>query len=98
VTEEHEFAMRSLDEWIDDKVIDRIALMKIDVEGMEEEVLRGAAATLKRTRRVVLETHSRALHHAVLKQLTEAGFEIESERFFERSGLVSGYAPGPGGP
>jgi FkbM family methyltransferase len=52
----------TLDTYFDDHPVDRIDLMKIDVEGAEERVLRGAFETLKRFRPVLLmEMNDRSL-------------------------------------
>jgi hypothetical protein len=49
--------LRSLDSLVDERRLDRLDLIKIDVEGHERQVLDGAAATLDRFRPVlVIET------------------------------------------
>ena len=50
-------------------------LLKVDVEGFEVEVLRGASECLKRARHVVLEFHSQSLLEECQRLLTEAGFQ-----------------------
>lgn len=57
---------------------DRI-VMKIDVEGFETEVLRGAGETLKKCTHVVAECHSEALLTECRTILTDAGFRCESK-------------------
>ncbi|MBU6423753.1 MAG: FkbM family methyltransferase [Chloroflexi bacterium] len=54
----------------------RVDLLKIDTEGAEVEVLAGAASTLRRTGRVVLEWHSPALRAAARTLLAEGGFDV----------------------
>ena len=54
--------------------------LKIDVEGFEGEVLRGARQVLGRAKHVVLEHHSPALLAECTARLREAGFEIETAR------------------
>ena len=56
-----------------------IQLIKIDVEGAELEVLRGAQSVLRRTRYVVLELSRNASE--VLKMLLGAGFTCRKARF-----------------
>lgn len=51
----------------------RIALLKCDIEGAEEEFVRNYPALLRRTDRVCIETHSRALRDYCLGELRRAG-------------------------
>jgi len=67
-----------------------IDLLKIDVESAEMEVLRGASATLARTRRVVLEYHSEELLEGTRRLLTAAGF-TEIQRHEILPGVVMLY-------
>lgn len=57
-----------------------IALLKCDAEGAEPEVLRGAAATLARTRAVAIDTGPERMgeetHAPVAEILTAAGFRV----------------------
>ena len=48
--------VRPLDAIIAERNITRVDLLKIDVEGFEFEVLKGAARTLERTRALIIET------------------------------------------
>lgn len=54
-------------------------VMKIDVEGFEVEVLRGAGATLQRTSHVAAECHSESLLEECRGILLAAGFACESK-------------------
>lgn len=56
--------------------VERIDLLKVDVEGSEVEVLRGAPLTLSQVDRVVVEYHSLALDEQVSELLTESGFSL----------------------
>jgi len=87
-TVEAEFDVVPLDEFAREWELGPVALMKIDTEGMETEVLRGARATLARTAQVVVETHGAALHRDTVAELCAAGFTVESEHFSDVTGLV----------
>jgi hypothetical protein len=56
--------------------INRIDLFKIDVEGFELDVLKGAYETLARVDRLVLEYHSNDLARRTAELLTSRGFSI----------------------
>lgn len=87
-TREEEFEVTALDDFGAARGLEEIALIKIDAEGMEGEILEGARATLTRTWQVVLETHGPSLHAEAIRRLRRAGFRIDSERFGEATGLV----------
>ena len=84
-----EFDVIPLDQFAASEGIGEVALLKIDAEGMENDILDGAVATLGRTHRVVLETHGRPRHDGVLRRLRERGFEIDSDVFGESTGFVA---------
>ena len=73
----------SLDVFVRTRKIGRIGLLKIDVEGAELEVLRGADALLRRTRQIVLECHSEALRTGVKDFLSSRHFTEVGERQVE---------------
>lgn len=87
-TSERAFPLVSLDRFAADHDIGAIALLKIDTEGSELELLAGARRTLTRTDRVVLETHGRERHDRVLTELGRAGFVIEDAGFDTDTGMV----------
>lgn len=87
-TRDVEFDVIPLDELTAARGIDRIALIKMDAEGMEEEILQTSRATLARTHQIVMETHGRERHEAVIRLLISEGFAIDSESFGETTGLL----------
>jgi FkbM family methyltransferase len=85
--EEKKVPVVSLDDYFSGKK-GTIDLLKIDVEGMEMEVIRGASGLLPRTRAVVAEIHSDALlaqFRAFFKQL---GFREERVARVERETYI----------
>jgi FkbM family methyltransferase len=64
----------SLDDFAYSRAITNVGLMKIDVEGAELEVLRGAANLLGATRQIVVECHSATLCMDVTAFLTGRDF------------------------
>jgi FkbM family methyltransferase len=87
-THEEEFDVIALDGFAQSEGLEQVALLKVDVEGMEVEILRGSQETLKRTHQVVMETHSRSLHDEAIGYLQRGGLHIDSERFGRMTGLV----------
>jgi FkbM family methyltransferase len=87
-TRQMEFDVITLDEFAEAKKLKQVALIKIDAEGMEVEILQGGEQTLNNTHQVVMETHGRSLHDESINHLREAGFYIDSESFTNRTGLV----------
>lgn len=87
-THEVEFDVITLDDFVGTRGVEQVSLMKIDVEGMEDEVLQGGQQTLEKTYQVVMETHSHTLHHKVIQHLQRAGFYIDSEHFNKSTGLL----------
>lgn len=88
-TQPVEVDVLTLDDYAAQHGIERVALLKIDTEGMELEVFRGAPSLLERTDQVVLETHGRDRHRATLDLLTAAGFTIVREQFGDETGMVN---------
>jgi FkbM family methyltransferase len=64
--------LRTLDSLVADLGLERIDLLKLDVEGAEVAVLRGGRRALPRVRRLVLEVHAPALLDAV-RELAAGG-------------------------
>jgi FkbM family methyltransferase len=78
----------TLDDYIHDQGIDRVAVLKIDTEGMELDVLDGAVEALSRTGVVAMETHGRDRHDGTLERLRAAGFTIDHDEFDGETGMV----------
>jgi hypothetical protein len=87
-TETCEIEIRPLDEAAREHGIEQVAFLKIDTEGMEVDVLDGAAETLRRTQAVAMETHNPALHQASIERLRAAGLHIDAEQRTSRVGLL----------
>jgi FkbM family methyltransferase len=92
-TKEVEFDVLPLDEYVAAQAIDGVALLKIDAEGMEVEILKGAQATLPKICRVAMETHGEATHAEVLRLLGDAGFHIDAAEFEGSTGMVFASRP-----
>lgn len=60
-TESVQMTVRPLDQVLEEAGVETVDLLKIDVEGFEDAVLRGADQTLRRTRRMVIETDAHDL-------------------------------------
>ena len=55
-------------------------IIKIDVEGFEVNVLRGAIKTIKKYKpKIIIETHSRELEEQVKEMLTSLGYKLKHE-------------------
>lgn len=67
-------AITSLDHIVPTLEVQRIDLLKIDVEGAEVEVLRGAAGVLQTVERIIVEYHSPQLFTQVSSLLESNGF------------------------
>lgn len=69
-------AIVTLDEIVTASSVARVDLLKIDVEGAEGEVLRGAQSALQITDRIVVECHSVSAGREVSALLAEVGFAV----------------------
>jgi FkbM family methyltransferase len=74
VTFSSEVSVTCLDLILPALAVPHVDLLKIDAEGAEVEVLRGAAQTLRHTERVILEYHSDGLRDEVSAVLAGHGF------------------------
>jgi hypothetical protein len=81
---------RRLDDVLEERAVGAVDLLKIDVEGSEPEVLRGATRSLERTRHVICEINGPYLAQQglsprqLVRQIIDSGFRLRS---------VSGHAP-----
>lgn len=87
-THKQAFEVVRLDDFVKAGNLRRIALLKIDAEGMEVDILQGGRETLKITDQVALETHGAARHQAAIDLLEQAGFKIVWARIRETSAVV----------
>lgn len=87
-TKEVEFEVISLDEFALKEDLERVALIKIDTEGMENQILEGSRETLRKTQQIVLESHGQSNHYQAIERLQTLGFNIDSEQFLKTTGLV----------
>ncbi len=71
------------------KGFDEIDLIKIDVEGMEADVIKGGKKALSRTKRIVAEIHSDELLRQVSEVLEKSGFSMEKTRPLEKGIYVA---------
>jgi FkbM family methyltransferase len=95
-SESFECRLRPLSEVIAEQGVERIDLLKVDVQKSELDVLRGiAAADWPKIRQVVLEVHDiEGRLGAVLALLGERGFEVaaEQDELYEESVIYNLYA------
>ena len=74
---EIEVAMRRLDDLVKQGIIPKPNLIKIDVEGAELDVLKGAESILMECHPLIfLEAHSKALEQACWRELQRLGYEV----------------------
>jgi FkbM family methyltransferase len=63
-----------------------IDILKIDVEGMEDEIVKSLAPVAGKIRKIVVERHSKNLRNTIADELLLRGFELvfEEDPLFER--------------
>ena len=67
-------------ERLDNYSFERVDLLKIDVEGFEYEVLRGAEKTISKFKpRIIIETHSQELRKICHRYLLDHGYSLKFE-------------------
>lgn len=85
-TEKRYVPMRTLDSLLADAGIERVDFLSVDVEGCEEDVLRGTDLMKLRPRLILIEDKARAL--GVHRHMTGCGYKR-----VRRTGLNSWYVP-----
>jgi FkbM family methyltransferase len=70
-----EVKLETLDLFISEEPVNRIDILKIDVEGFELSVLKGAEHTLERVRKIVMEC-DKSLEEEVCAFLEDKGFRL----------------------
>jgi FkbM family methyltransferase len=83
----------TLDDYLETQHIGNVALLKVDTEGMELDVLDGAVRTLGRTGIVTMETHGHERHDGTLARLRTAGLTIDRAEFDGHTGVVFASRP-----
>ncbi len=75
-------AQRTLDSLLEELQIETVDLIKIDVEGAELEVLKGAQRILdsEHPPTLMIETHGPVVRQAVVEWLTQRQFDIQPEQ------------------
>ncbi len=66
----------SLEELLVEKNIEKIDILKLDVQDMEFEILEDSISILNRVDRIVVEPHQESGKQVVIKLLNEQGFEL----------------------
>jgi FkbM family methyltransferase len=77
----HEVAALPLDAWLEDNPLPRLDLIKLDVEGAEVRVIRGAETTLRLHRPVLLVEYNPACAEAYFGQSPDVLFRELEARF-----------------
>ncbi len=74
--EQKQIDMVPLEQILHDHGIEKVDILKIDVEGMELDVLQGGQGCLDRIDRIVVERHSRKLRNDIVMFLSKCGFNL----------------------
>jgi FkbM family methyltransferase len=85
----------TVDSLLADLGLTRLDFMKVDVEGSELEVLKGAMDTLAKYRpSIAMETHSFGSPNEVVRMLEGLSYEVKNTAYRQGSGLGLLYASG----
>jgi precorrin-6B methylase 2 len=89
-----EIPIVTLDSYIQDRGVDHVDVVKIDVDGPELEVLAGAVSMLERWRPALcVETHSEELTAGVVEQLQSLGYATRIVEAMPHEHRPIGYNP-----
>jgi FkbM family methyltransferase len=78
----------TLDELVEELGLEHVNLMKIDTEGSELLILKGALRTLRRFKpKIIVEVHSRRLRNEVLRMLSRINYKL----IYEKINFPEGY-------
>jgi natural product biosynthesis luciferase-like monooxygenase protein/FkbM family methyltransferase len=84
----------TISEIIEAHGIDRIDLLKMDIEGSEYEALRGIRpADWPKIRQIAMEVHSQDLLESIRQLLTSVGFSVHADGLAHFGSVVSGSTP-----
>ena len=83
--EQKQIEMIPLEQILYDNRIEKVDILKIDVEGMELDVLQGGQGCLDRIDRIVVERHNKKLRNEIVIFLSRHGFNLvyEEDSCFE---------------
>lgn len=96
INEDYNCQLKTLSEVIRENNLDRVDLLKIDVEKSEADVLAGMAESdWEKIRQVVMEVHNKELYEHIVPIFEQHGFNFAVERTFNKPGngpqSVEGY-------
>lgn len=92
--ETRDVQVTTLSEYLLEKAVDRVHVLKIDVQGLELDVLQGAEAVLDRIDHILVESQIQPLYQGapgatrVWDHLTERGFHLMDLRAWHRGNHV----------
>lgn len=97
-------AMICVDDLVEQKKLDHIDILHVDIQGFEGDMMRGAVKTLtaRKVRFAFISTHNQPVHDECRKALLDHGFEIIAEADMDGTysvdGLIAAKLPDVPGP